>query len=759
MTPNKPRGKHAPATKPDAESEAKTAQNDAESPAETVDDAQPTQVLEPVQTDGADNAGDLEATQMLTPVDENDVSNGEQSDEADDLEATQVLAPVDEGDASNDEQSVEADDADETDDEDEAEDADSDAQADGESEDEAEDVTEGEAEGEAEDEADADGADEDAEPAEESRGKSSRKSKGKHTRQAVAAAAAAAATAKVAADATSEVDDAAKTALITPAEATDGTKPIEELANQEQLQAQVEADRAAAFDALGSPDGPHGQGSVPFAPMIAQDESNFIATAIEQARAEKRRAHLKVAGITVGILVGLILIAYLAGIFVFSGRFLPNTTIGKHDVSLKTDAEVAALIDKTMEDFQLDVSGEGFSYRANGGDLKLSADSDDIVKAMHGNQESWQWPVLIFGTSHDETDLLQVKFSPTAYKDDVRQAVETFNESATAPTNATIVYNQVSGKFEIQPEVVGTQLDAQTVLEDIADAISELNGQVVLDEDNLLKPSVLSTDQKLIEAAEIATGMVSAKLSLNMGGMSIATVDGTSLSPFVTMNENYEIVFNDEELNKWVNDLAYGFDTIGTERYYTRADGKEIVVPAGGSYGWEVDSEALKTAIIDGIRAGQVADIEVPCVQDAYAYNGPNQRDWGNRYVDVDLSEQYVRFYGDDGSIIWESACISGSPDGVHDTVPGVWYVNNMESPSKLIGYENGKKIYETMVTYWMAFEGNGIGFHDATWQPGFGGSMFAEGYGSHGCVNLPYDAAQSLFSIVNIGDPVVVHF
>ena len=76
-----------------------------------------------------------------------------------------------------------------------------------------------------------------------------------------------------------------------------------------------------------------------------------------------------------------------------------------------------------------------------------------------------------------------------------------------------------------------------------------------------------------------------------------------------------------------------------------------------------------------------------------------------------------------------------------------------------LIGYtDTGKKEYETKVTYWMPFEGNGIGFHDAPWQPDFGGDMYATGYGSHGCVNLSSADAQELYSIIEIGDVVVVH-
>ena len=84
------------------------------------------------------------------------------------------------------------------------------------------------------------------------------------------------------------------------------------------------------------------------------------------------------------------------------------------------------------------------------------------------------------------------------------------------------------------------------------------------------------------------------------------------------------------------------------------------------------------------------------------------------------------------------------------------------ESPSKLIGYVPGSdKVveYEETVTYWMPFVGNGIGFHDASWQPDFGGSMYAEGYGSHGCINLSTGDASALYSLVQPNDVVVVHF
>ena len=69
---------------------------------------------------------------------------------------------------------------------------------------------------------------------------------------------------------------------------------------------------------------------------------------------------------------------------------------------------------------------------------------------------------------------------------------------------------------------------------------------------------------------------------------------------------------------------------------------------------------------------------------------------------------------------------------------------------------EDGSYKWESPVTYWMPFNG-GVGFHDASWQPTFGGSRYLTN-GSHGCVNMPPEMAGKLFDLISAGTPVVVH-
>ena len=64
---------------------------------------------------------------------------------------------------------------------------------------------------------------------------------------------------------------------------------------------------------------------------------------------------------------------------------------------------------------------------------------------------------------------------------------------------------------------------------------------------------------------------------------------------------------------------------------------------------------------------------------------------------------------------------------------------------------------YTQPVTYWMPFNG-GIGFHDATWQAYFGGDRYTYA-GSHGCINMPLDAAATLYSIIDTNVPIVCFY
>lgn len=470
-----------------------------------------------------------------------------------------------------------------------------------------------------------------------------------------------------------------------------------------------------------------------------------------------KRSGGKIAAIVCAAVVGVLALLYIAGAVFFMGRFFPNTYVGDTDLSLKSLSEVRSYIDDSVQDYELDITGMGFDLSLSAEDAGITVDSQAVVDGMHEDASPWAWPLEVF-RQHDETEKLAASYDQTGFNDFIKTSVEQFNVDKQPPVNATIAFDELAGEFVVQDEQVGTTLDADAVIASADAALLSLEHTVKLTEDHLVQPSVLSDDPALQTARNQANSFLGTDLDLTLGGTDVASVDAALVSQWVVLGEDLSASLNQDALSAWVDQLVAQCNTVGTERVYTRADGKKVTV-SGGVYGWEIDRDGLLAVVQQAVPAHTVATQEIPCLSTAAVAVEPGKRDWGSRYIDIDLTEQHVRFYGDDGSIIWESDCISGVPNEERETPTGVYKINRKSSPETLNVWENGRKDHETVVQYWMPFVDNLIGLHDADWQPDFGGTMYKDGYGSHGCVNLPPSKAAELYELVQVGDCVVCHW
>ena len=92
-------------------------------------------------------------------------------------------------------------------------------------------------------------------------------------------------------------------------------------------------------------------------------------------------------------------------------------------------------------------------------------------------------------------------------------------------------------------------------------------------------------------------------------------------------------------------------------------------------------------------------------------------------------------------------------------TPAGIFTLVSKTSPKTLRGPKqaDGSYEWESDVTFWMPFNG-GIGLHDATWRSSFGGNIYKNS-GSHGCVNLPYNVAKTIYNNIEVGTPIIVYY
>ena len=472
----------------------------------------------------------------------------------------------------------------------------------------------------------------------------------------------------------------------------------------------------------------------------------------------KRRHPGKVIGITLLVVVLILVAVYVGVASYFQDHFYPNTVIGDVNVSLMSTDEATQALEDEIGDYTLSISGEDFELELSAEEASLDVDEAAVVADASADRDPWSWPVEVF-EEHDESDMLVTATDGTGLEDSINAAVEDFNASAVQPTDATVAYNEDSATFEVSSEELGTALDAEGIVEIATEALMALETSVEVTDEQLLQPSVFADDERLTSAADTANTMIATDLSFTLNGEEVATLDGSQVIDWVSIDEEYNVTLDSDAASAWVQEVAADWETVGTERSWTRADGKECTVE-GGDWGWSVDVDGLVSTVQDSLAAGSTEAIEIPFSSEGEVYTGVGERDWGERYCDIDLSEQHVYFYDENGDLVWESDCVTGTPDGERDTPTGVYSINWKSSPETLTGYdEDGEIEYESEVTYWMPFVGSSIGLHDATWQSEFGGTRYKDGYGSHGCVNLPLEEAGELYDIIETGDVVVVHW
>lgn len=122
----------------------------------------------------------------------------------------------------------------------------------------------------------------------------------------------------------------------------------------------------------------------------------------------------------------------------------------------------------------------------------------------------------------------------------------------------------------------------------------------------------------------------------------------------------------------------------------------------------------------------------------------------GEIWIDINLSYEYMTVY--QGNTVLLETYISSGRAGF-DTPPGTFYINSKLPSQDMEGVLGGEYYNVPSVPDVMYFTDVGHAIHGAYWHNNFGTPM------SHGCINMPLDAAAYLYSIASIGTRVEIHW
>lgn len=488
--------------------------------------------------------------------------------------------------------------------------------------------------------------------------------------------------------------------------------------------------------------------------------------------------------IALGVTAGIVVAAYAAGVAAFSMLYYPGTTIAGVDVSLKTSQDAADSLSRETSGYQLTVQGDGFSWEyAPTADTPVY-DSQAVSDRVLSQNDPLLWPVRLaesLGGNSSETaptgstenlssevdrSLFSSDFDEQGFLDAIGGAIDAFNEGRSGVFDAAGAYDAETASFSADRARENEKLNRDNVSKLALLALSRLDGEVSLEEigNDAYEPLEGGyTDDQLQAACDAANELLGVHVTFKLGDSDAGTIDGSTVAQWIVFDENLTPTLDQAALTSWAQGLAQSFNTVGTERTYTRPDGKQITI-GGGTFGWQVDTDAVVQAVQDAVANRQTGEIAVPTSSQGDKFTGAGQPDWG-AFVDVDITEQYARYYDASGNLVWETGVVTGKPDGDNDTPTGVYKVNNKARNITLISQnkdpKTGEPEYESPVDYWIAFKGSSWGFHDASWQPTwvYSDPSAYRSRGSHGCINTPYDKVAQLYNLLQVGTCVIVHY
>ena len=473
---------------------------------------------------------------------------------------------------------------------------------------------------------------------------------------------------------------------------------------------------------------------------------------------KKKHKGLKVTGSIAAILAVTAGCAYGAVTYYYADRFFEGTYINGIDCSNKTAYEVEQAIASTVEAYSIEVTSRNQDPQTiSGSQIGYQYMSDGEVLNLLKQQKPYEW-VRGFMETRSYNTQENVTFDKTLLQNEVKALNCAQPENQVEPENAYVAMN--GDEFTIVPETEGSKLKVKEAYKALDAAISGSQTSIDLGStpDVYAVAAVTSEDSTLQATRDAYNNYTKASITYTFGDQTV-TLDGSTLKNWLQFDEKGQLVQDDASFTQHVKDfvaqLASEHNTVGTTRSFNTTSGRTVSV-YGSAYGWKIDQDAEAAQLTEEIRTGTQTTREpvYSMRANAYGYN-----DIGSTYIEVDLSSQHMYYY-QGGSIIFDSDIVSG--DIRYDdraTPPGIFTLYYKKSPDVLRGAKkpDGTYEYETSVTYWMPFNG-GIGFHDATWQAYFGGDRYTYA-GSHGCINMPLDAAATLYSIIDTNVPIVCFY
>lgn len=450
-----------------------------------------------------------------------------------------------------------------------------------------------------------------------------------------------------------------------------------------------------------------------------------------------------VLGISLAVLIALGTIFFVRANY-YKTHFFPGTVMSGVDVSELTEEEATDKVSRFVADYLLTIyARDDQKYYIEGPSIGYAYVPNGEIGQILEQQNAYDWMNQMKDSKEQEIDL-STTFDRQRLETELAGLECMQTDQMIAPEDAKIAW--VDDSYQLVPEVMGTTLDFDKVLDLVSQAVE--NGETSVElYDYYEDPAIRSDDPQLNACMDTIETYYGTSITYTFGDQDPYELTSEMIQTWLTVDEDYQVSVDDEKVTNFVQQMASTYNTYGDVREFKTSLGDKVRI-GGGDYGWVIDKEKEKEQIYEDLAKGGHSEREPVYSQIAKEYG---VHDIGSTYVEIDYTNQHLWFYKQ-GELVLDTDIVSGNLSRWNGSPDGVYKIVYKQRDATLVG-----EGYSSPVKYFMPFAYN-VGIHDASWREKFGDQIYLTA-GSHGCINVPPEVAEELYGVLEIGTPVVAYY
>lgn len=448
-------------------------------------------------------------------------------------------------------------------------------------------------------------------------------------------------------------------------------------------------------------------------------------------------------------IVAVIAVIYIGGVVHYQNHFLPKTTVLGTNIAGQDVKKANSTLNDSLKtaNYQFKENGKTI-LTASQSKIGVQSNFSKSLKTIASDQNAWSWPISFISGGTTKIPNAKALLSESDLANFSATTAAKLNKNRKASKDADLSFK--NGKLVVSKQYQGNQIDSDKLTEAIKSSVNDNSNTIDISK-TYGKPQLTTSSAKFKTLKAKMTKISNVSGTLKIYNNKQADLSKSKIQSWVSVKDG-QVDLDEHKVRVYLDTLTDKYGTYGKNHKFNSTSSGTIEVN-GGLYGWSVNKDKEYADLKNSIMAGKSFNKWIETKGSGYHKDGT---DIGSTYVEVSISGQHEYYY-QDGKLVCDSDVVTGNPNTGHGTPTGVYSVWSKQRDATLKGQNDNGSDYAQPVSYWMPIDDTGVGLHDSSWQPKYGGDWY-ETHGSHGCVNNPPSFMATLFNDVSVGTPVVVY-